>query len=175
MIFHQIVTSQWPIFSSSFFFQLRLIKWSSCLFFPLSPEAENTNFGETYSSFVSLPLFHPSVDGQPLRGLVLPAWHFSPSRALPCSSQHGNRVPALGSQVQPGHMCQGMGTANGSDSCWLTVFLLFVWSHAVSWKFRGDFSMGWWHRNSLCASVHWPDEPNGKLDEPCRNCLKENW
>lgn len=54
----------------------------SCLFFPLPPEAENSHFGETYSSFASLPLFHVSVDGQPLRGLSQPR-HFCPSRALP--------------------------------------------------------------------------------------------
>lgn len=69
-------------FLHSFFFWLRLIKWSSCLFFPLPPEAENAHFGETYSSFASLPLLHASVDGQPLRGLSQPR-HSCPSRALP--------------------------------------------------------------------------------------------
>lgn len=154
---HKLLTD---FFFHSFFFQLRLIKWSSCLFFPLPTEAKNTNFGETYSSFASLPLFHTTVDGQPLGGLVLPA-------QVPLFQQGSSLAPVglaagcqlLGSQAQPGHTCQGMGTANRSGTCWLTAFLLCVCSHTVSWMFRGDFSVGWWHRNSLCASVHWPDEP----------------
>lgn len=90
-----------------------------------------------------------------------------PPSQTPLSQQGSSPAPVgtaagcqlLGSQALPGHTCQGTGTASGSDICWLTAFLLCVWSHAASWKFRGDFSMGWWHGNSLCASVHWPDEP----------------
>lgn len=164
VIFHQTVTSQWPIFFfHSFFFQLRLIKWSSCLFFPLPPEAENTDFEETYSSFASLPLFPASMDGQPWEGWSSQRGPLCQQGSPPAPVGMAAGCQPLGSQAQLGHTCQGMGTANGSDTCWLTTFLLGVWRHAVSspcfhWKFW-VFSMRWWHRNNLSVSVHWPNEP----------------
>lgn len=149
-------------FLHSFFFWLRLIKWSSCLFFPLPPEAENAHFGETTAhlllSLYFMPVWMDSHwEGCPSPGTLVPAGLF------PCSSQHSSRVPA------PGQPSPAWTHVLGHGHCkWIWYLLIDsfppVWSHAVSspcfhWKFRGDFSMGWWHRNSLCASVHWPDEP----------------
>lgn len=129
---------------------------------PLPPGTTNIHFVEAR---LLLSLRFVSVwtaterTGPPSPGTSVPAevssWLYSA-----CQQGSSSRAaePSLNTRARGG------GAADGSDTCWPAGFLLRVWSCAVSspcfhWKLRGDFPMGQWHRNSLCASVHWPDEP----------------